>query len=70
VHRPAAGHQILSAHSRIIAAAEITGAQAIHPGYGFLSENAKFAEIVEKSRHDLHRPDGRTHPDDGRQDRR
>jgi acetyl-CoA carboxylase, biotin carboxylase subunit len=30
----------------IIAAAEITRAQAIHPGYGFLSENAKFAEIV------------------------
>jgi acetyl-CoA carboxylase biotin carboxylase subunit len=30
----------------IITAAEITGAQAIHPGYGFLSENAKFAEIV------------------------
>jgi len=32
----------------IIAAAEITGAQAIHPGYGFLSENARFAEIVEE----------------------
>ncbi|MGE0827935.1 MAG: acetyl-CoA carboxylase biotin carboxylase subunit [Hyphomonadaceae bacterium] len=32
----------------IITAAEITGADAIHPGYGFLSENAKFAEIVEQ----------------------
>ncbi|MCC3860095.1 acetyl-CoA carboxylase biotin carboxylase subunit [Pseudemcibacter aquimaris] len=32
----------------IMSAAEITGADAIHPGYGFLSENAKFAEIVEK----------------------
>jgi acetyl-CoA carboxylase biotin carboxylase subunit len=31
----------------IISAAEVTGADAIHPGYGFLSENAKFAEIVE-----------------------
>ena len=32
----------------IIAAAEITGPDAIHPGYGFLSENAGFAEIVEE----------------------
>ena len=30
----------------IISACEITGAQAVHPGYGFLSENARFAEIV------------------------
>src|ERR1700760_2210810 len=35
----------------IIAAAEITHADAIHPGYGFLSENARFAEIVET--HDI-----------------
>lgn len=33
----------------IISAAEITGARAIHPGYGFLSENANFAEQVERS---------------------
>jgi acetyl-CoA carboxylase biotin carboxylase subunit len=31
----------------IIAACEITGAQAIHPGYGFLSENAAFVQVVE-----------------------
>ncbi len=34
---------------RIIAAAEITGADAIHPGYGFLAENAAFAEICDSS---------------------
>ena len=33
----------------IISAAEVTNATAIHPGYGFLSENAEFAEIVESS---------------------
>ena len=33
----------------IMAAAEVTNADAIHPGYGFLSENPKFAEIVEES---------------------
>src|SRR5881394_2616359 len=31
----------------ILSAASITGAEAIHPGYGFLSENAQFAEMVE-----------------------
>ena len=33
---------------QIIAACEITGAEAIHPGYGFLSESARFAEIVKE----------------------
>jgi len=36
---------------RLLAACEITGDDAIHPGYGFLSENARFAEILEE--HDI-----------------
>jgi acetyl-CoA carboxylase, biotin carboxylase subunit len=43
---PAVSKQSYLSVSSIIAAAEITGADAIHPGYGFLSENAHFAEIV------------------------
>ena len=43
---PASNNSYLSFPS-IISACEVTGAQAIHPGYGFLSENAKFAQIVE-----------------------
>ncbi len=43
---PAARDSYLNMHE-ILAACEITGADAIHPGYGFLSENAKFAEILE-----------------------
>ncbi len=45
---PALSRQSYLNISSIIAAAEITGADAIHPGYGFLSENAHFAEIVEE----------------------
>ncbi len=35
--------------TRILSAAEITGAEAIHPGYGFLAENAEFSEICQRS---------------------
>jgi acetyl-CoA carboxylase, biotin carboxylase subunit len=42
---PAAAKSYLNIPA-IISAAEITGANGIHPGYGFLSENARFAEIV------------------------
>ena len=44
----AAAHSYLNIPA-IIAAAEVTDAEAIHPGYGFLAENADFAERVEKS---------------------
>ncbi|WP_374512516.1 acetyl-CoA carboxylase biotin carboxylase subunit [Niveibacterium sp.] len=46
---PAASAQSYLNVPAIIAAAEVTDAEAIHPGYGFLSENADFAERVEKS---------------------
>ena len=46
---PAASKESYLNVPRIIAAAEVTDAEAIHPGYGFLSENADFAERVESS---------------------
>ena len=46
---PAAAKESYLNVPSIIAAAEATGANAIHPGYGFLSENADFAEVVERS---------------------
>ncbi len=53
----------------LLAACEITGADAVHPGYGFLSENARFAEILGRAQRAFHRPAARAHPPDGRQDR-
>ena len=44
---PPSGTQSYLSIPAIISACEITGAQAIHPGYGFLSENATFVQIVE-----------------------
>ncbi|MEY2660619.1 MAG: acetyl-CoA carboxylase, biotin carboxylase subunit [Pseudomonadota bacterium] len=46
---PAPSPQSYLSMPAIISAAEVTDAEAIHPGYGFLSENADFAERVEKS---------------------
>ncbi|OWT58219.1 acetyl-CoA carboxylase biotin carboxylase subunit [Candidimonas nitroreducens] len=46
---PAAARDSYLNMPRLISAAEVTDAEAIHPGYGFLSENADFAERVEKS---------------------
>ncbi len=46
---PAAGHESYMNIPRLIAAAEVTNADAIHPGYGFLAENPHFAEICESS---------------------
>jgi acetyl-CoA carboxylase biotin carboxylase subunit len=44
---PPAPAQSYNYIARLISAAEVTGADAIHPGYGFLSENAHFAEVCE-----------------------
>src|ERR1700756_3319033 len=48
---PAARESYLNVPA-LLAACEITGADAVHPGYGFLSENARFAEILEE--HNVH----------------
>ena len=44
-HQPQNSYLNISA---LMSAVDLTGAEAIHPGYGFLSENAKFAEVVSK----------------------
>jgi acetyl-CoA carboxylase biotin carboxylase subunit len=49
LHRPAVVAQSYLNVPAIIAAAEVTDAQAIHPGYGSSRENADFAEKVERS---------------------
>ena len=48
---PAPGNESYLKVSAIIAACEVTGAEAVHPGYGFLSENANFVQVLED--HDI-----------------
>ena len=53
----------------LLAACEITGADAVHPGYGFLAENARFAEILAEHNVQFIGPRPGAYPPDGRQDR-
>ena len=52
---------------QVISAAEITNVDAIHPGYGFLSENANFAKVCEASEITFIGPTRRSDRDDGRE---
>ena len=51
----------------IISAAEITDAEAIHPGYGFLAENCEFCRDLQLHGDPVHRPEPGEHQADGRQ---
>ena len=51
----------------VISAAEIANVDAIHPGYGLLSENANFAEVCESLSHQVHWTHPRCHPAHGRE---
>jgi len=57
----------ISTFPALLAACEITGADAVASGYGFLSENARCRRDPGRARRALHRPAARAYPPDGRQ---
>ncbi len=67
---PAAARESYLDIGKIIAAAKASGAACIHPGYGFLSERAEFAEACAANGHRLRRPAGLGDPRHGAEGRR
>jgi propionyl-CoA carboxylase alpha chain len=66
---PAPSRESYLLADKIIAACKQTGAQAVHPGYGFLSENAELCQARGRRGHCLHRPQALLDWRHGRQDR-
>ncbi len=66
---PAAAAQSYLSIEKIVDACKQTGAEAVHPGYGFLSENRKFAAALKEAGIAFIGPDAARHRRDGRQDR-
>ena len=64
---PAAPSKSYLNRKAIVAAALGTGADALHPGYGFLSESSELAALMCCQRHNIHWPSSRSDPTDGQQ---
>ena len=66
---PAPAAQSYLVMDKIIEACKATGAEAVHPGYGFLSEREAFPIALAEEPHRLYRSEPKSHRRDGRQDR-